>query len=114
MEIKTKSYSIWYDSSNHTIYLQGSLRLSGSEDYDPIAQLLDRIVELEPSFINIDLKELEFLNSSGINILSKFVINVRKKKNIRMSVIGSKEVAWQSKSLKNLQRLMPSLDLQLV
>jgi hypothetical protein len=46
-------------------------------------------------------------------MLSKFIINVRNKKNIQMSVIGSKEISWQSKSLKNLQRLMPSLQLEI-
>jgi len=29
-----------------------------------------------------------------------------------MFVKGSKHIAWQKKSLKNLQRLMPNLELQ--
>jgi hypothetical protein len=41
------------------------------------------------------------------------VIKVRQKGTIQMVVKGSKSIPWQAKSLKNLQRLMPSLQLEL-
>ena len=112
MEIKNKKYSIWYDAVTETIFLQGSLRLSGMEEYAPISQLLNNVANQEPAIITLDLRELKFLNSSGISMLSKFVINVRKKKNIQIIVIGSNTIPWQGKSLKNLQRLMASLKLK--
>jgi hypothetical protein len=71
--------------------------------------------------ITLDLRKLEFLNSSGINVLSKFIIKVRQhrerqaKENqpeTNMVVYGSQTIPWQSKSIKNLQRLMPSLELE--
>lgn len=31
-----------------------------------------------------------------------------------MTIIGSDKIPWQAKSLKNLQRLMPSLKLELI
>ena len=114
MEINTESYNVWYDATNQTIFLKGSLRLSGTEEYKSIVELLNSVVDREPSTITLNLEKLEFLNSSGINMLSKFVINVRKKKAIQMIVIGSRAIPWQGKSLKNLQRLMPSLKLKLV
>jgi hypothetical protein len=113
MEIKTEDYSVSYDPLTTAIFCQGSLRLNGTEEYSPILQLLYDVVEKEPAELTLDLKDLKFLNSSGISMLSKFVIEVRKKRNIQMNVIGSKEITWQSKSLKNLQRLMPSLKLEL-
>lgn len=113
MNIAGKTYSVQYNDTTATVIFQGSLRLSGAEEYEPIEQLLNNIAEQEPSSIVLDLQNLEFLNSSGISMLSKFVINVRKKKNIQMHVIGSQEIPWQGKSLKNLQRLMPSLKLEI-
>lgn len=113
MEIKTEHYSIYYDKQTATAIFNGSLRLSGMEEYDPIVQLLNDVADTQPAKITINLRKLEFLNSSGINVLSKFVIKVRQTGNIHMVVIGSKEIPWQGKSLKNLQRLMPSLDLVL-
>ncbi|MGK7882380.1 MAG: hypothetical protein AB4060_20105 [Crocosphaera sp.] len=112
MEIKTDDYFVIYNPETITVSFGGSLRLGGSEEYAPIVELLDEAVASEPEIITLDLIALEFLNSSGISMLSKFVISVRKKKNISITVKGSDDVPWQGKSLKNLQRLMPSLKLE--
>lgn len=114
MEIKTDDYQVFYDPSVATFVCQGSLRLNGMEEYTPILDLLNNAIEKEPSKFTLNLQELKFLNSSGISMLSQFIINVRKKKNIQMIVIGSKEIPWQGKSLKNLQRLMPTLTLEII
>ena len=113
MKIETEDYKIAYDTDTATVTCQGSLRLNGMAEYEPIVRLLVEVAELEPPTITLNLCALEFLNSSGINVLSKFVIKVRQKKNIQMVVCGSKTIPWQGKSLKNLQRLMPSLTLNL-
>ncbi|EIJ42986.1 hypothetical protein BegalDRAFT_2121 [Beggiatoa alba B18LD] len=109
MDIKTGDYSVEYDSANSTITCQGSFRLSGMEEYAPVVQLLDAVAEQNPPSITLNLRHLEFLNSSGINVLSKFMIKMRQKPEIQVILLGSKKIPWQGKSLKNLQRLMPSL-----
>lgn len=111
MEIKTDDYRLWYDPQVATVYCQGSLRLNGMDEYAPIVELLERAIDQEPPTMTLNLQELQFLNSSGINVLSKFAIKVRQKKNVHLIVKGSKNLLWQGKSLKNLQRLMPSLEL---
>ncbi|MDP8966288.1 MAG: hypothetical protein M3O33_20345 [Cyanobacteriota bacterium] len=113
MEIKTDDYSICYDLLTETVSCEGSLRLSGIEEYAPIVKLLNDLADREPGKIILNLQKLEFLNSSGINVLSKYVIKVRQKGTIQMVVKGSNNIPWQAKSLKNLQRLMPSLQLEL-
>ena len=113
MEIKSENYQITYDPTSHNIVFDGSLRLNGSAEYAPISDLLNNVAQQEPEKIVLDLRTLNFLNSSGISVLSKFVISVRKRKNIQMFVLGTKKNPWQGKSLKNLQRLMPSLKLEL-
>ena len=114
MEIKTEDYRICYDPSTATVSFVGSLRLSGPAEYAPIVELLGSLASVEPAKITLNLQQLEFLNSSGINMLSKFIIEVRKQARVQMAVQGSQRIAWQSKSLKNLQRLMPGLQLELV
>lgn len=111
MEIKTENYTIQYDASTQTIVCQGALRLGGVENYAPIVELLDQVVAEHPSAITLNLQKLEFLNSSGINVLSKFVIKVRQQEEMQLMIRGSKDIPWQGKSLKNLQRLMPRLEL---
>lgn len=110
MEIKTNEYSIWYDADAQTVYCQGSLRLTGMVEYAPLVELLDKAIA-QTATITLNLQNLQFLNSSGINVLSKFVLKVRQKANMQMAIQGSKSIPWQAKSLKNLQRLMPSLQL---
>jgi hypothetical protein len=111
-EIKTEDYSVGYDATSQTITFSGSLRLSGMDEYAPIVELLDEVAHQGKGAIALNLENLKFLNSSGINVLSKFVIKVRQNANTSMVVKGSKTIPWQSKSLKNLQRLMPSLTLE--
>ncbi len=114
MEIVKDNYQVTYKSEDSTVYCKGSLRLHGQEeDYQQINSLLDQVIELEPPTVTLNLQELDFLNSLGINMLSKFVIKIRKKKFIKVIVQGAKDTPWQEKSLKNLQRLMPSLSLTL-
>lgn len=113
IEIKDETYQVTYDTATITIRFQGSLRLGGMEEYAPIVDLLNEVSEQDHDTINLDFKGLEFLNSSGISMLSKFVISMRKKKTTSIMVKGSKDLAWQGKSLKNLQRLMPTLTLEL-
>ncbi len=112
-EIKGEDYSIQYDPESLTVCFQGELSLGGPTEYAPIAELLDEVANPEPPTITLNLKKLEFVNSSGISMLSKFVISVRKKKTIQLLVLGSNEIPWQQKSLRNLEKLLPTLKLQL-
>jgi hypothetical protein len=114
IEIIQDGYQVIYEVEPATVRCKGSLRLNDQEeDYKRINGLLDLVIETEPPTVTLNLQELHFLNSLGINMLSKFVIKVRKKKFIKVIVQGNTEMPWQEKSLKNLQRLMPSLDLQM-
>ncbi|HEY9297574.1 MAG TPA: hypothetical protein VIQ31_14640 [Phormidium sp.] len=111
MEIKTDDYRIWHDPGTSTVFFRGFLRLAGMEEYRPVMELLLTVIEKTPNF-TINLRELEFLNSSGISMLSMFVIKVREKGNVNLVLQGSDQIVWQTKSLKNLQRLMPGIKLE--
>ena len=112
MEIKTDDYRVWYDPETATVYFQGLLRESGIADYKPIEQLLDEVIVQKLPTLTMNLLELEFLNSSGMSVLSRFVIGVRKQKGIQLVVKGTQGIPWQGRSLGNWQRLMPALTLE--
>jgi len=112
MKITGEDYRIDYYSDTVTVNCQGTLRLNGMDEYAPIVNLLDEVISKDSPLVQLDLRQLEFLNSSGINMLSKFIIKVRQKKSIQVIIHGSQQILWQGKSLRNLQRLMPTLQLE--
>jgi hypothetical protein len=112
MEIKHEDYFVSYNPKTYVVTCAGTFRLRGSE-YESITELLNKVADDNPETITLDVRELQFLNSSGINMLSKFVIRVRKNSSSRMVLRGSQKFPWQRKSLKNLQRLKPDLSLEL-
>jgi len=111
MEIKTNEYRVWAEGS--TIHYEGTMRLSGTEAYAPILEIMQGVLATKPATIVLDLSELEFLNSSGINLLAKFTIEVRKQPAVGLAVRGSTKIPWQSKSLPNLKKLHPAVDLEI-
>ena len=113
LEIKDDEYSVRYNPETTTLMFQGELQLNGMSEYAPLVTLLDRVVNQEPSVLTLDLRELEFLNSSGVNVLLSLVIKVRDKKRIQLVVEGSETVSWQSRSLNNIRRLMPTAQLNI-
>ncbi len=108
--IEGENYAIALDEPSARLTMNGTLRLNGLDEYAPVSALLSRLLSL-PTAPTLDLTCLGFLNSSGIAVLSKFVIEARTKQVAGLSIIGSETVPWQTKSLRNLQRLMPSLAL---
>lgn len=114
MEVKGSTYCVVYDPAKAAVLFQGSLRLQGMTDYEPIRKLLDEAVAASPGTAVLDLRGLEFLNSAGINLLFGFVIRMRDQARGLLVVNGSARYPWQERSLRNLQKLMPGLRLEWV
>lgn len=111
--ISGESFEVRLEENSSTVCFKGALRLSGTEDYAPILNLLkETLVDSAPPIV-LDLRELDFLNSSGITMFSRFVIEARDHAGINVQVLASEAVPWHSRSLKNLQRLMPALNIRL-
>jgi len=111
VSMKTEDYNIWYELESSTVFFQGFLRLDGMEEYQSVMDLLLSVLEHSAMF-TLNLRELEFLNSSGISMLSMFVVKARERGDVSLILQGSDQILWQTKSLKNLQRLMPTLKLE--
>jgi hypothetical protein len=111
--IHGESFDVQLEEENSTILFKGALRLCGTEDYAPILDMLKETLTSPAMRIVLDLRELDFLNSSGITMLSRFVMEARDRPGIDLQVLASEAVPWHARSLRNLQRLMPGLSIRL-
>ena len=112
MEINQDQYQVRYEPDASTVICSGSFRLTGDE-YAAITEILNAAADAKPCELTLDVTGLQFLNSSGIHTLSKFVLRVRGHNTTRVTVRGSSKYPWQQKSLANLERLLPGLRLEL-
>ena len=116
-EIKGNDYLIVYDESAQTVTFQGTMRLRTSKDYTPLSELLRSGYDTAGKsnrILTLDFRQLQFLNSSGIHALCKFVIEVRKENMPGMRVLGNPDLHWQQHSLVNLSKLWPKVQVDFV
>jgi hypothetical protein len=111
-----EDYSVQLDPAAQAVTFAGSIRLQTMDDYAPIRDLLDAAVNSAGAggTVLLDFRQLRFLNSSGINTISRFVIDARKLDSVTLQVLGNQEIYWQQKSLTNLQRLWPKVKIEIV
>ncbi len=112
MELSQEDYKVAFDESQREVMCQGSLMLSGTEEYAPILELLKTASVQAVDKLTLDIQKLEFINSSGINTLTKFVITARNQAGLVLTVRYSEEQPWQIKLVSNLNRLMPAMQLE--
>ena len=113
MEIIGDGYKVFCILEEHTVKMEGSIRLRDAQAYQEISDVLKKSFDESDQGIILDVRGLEFLNSSGINTISKFVLYARKIDDPirKIKCIGSENIYWQKKSLQNLQKLWREVDL---
>lgn len=112
IQVSGNTYRVWREQGSARVNFEGSLRLSGTVAYLPIAQLLEEVGELEGGPVILDMSKLQYMNSAGINMLYKFALNLNKKGSAKLVVYGSNAYPWQKKMLSHLDRFIEDLDIQ--
>jgi len=113
MDESPAMYSIRATKDYSRIAFIGTLRLQGRQEYEKIQKILNFAARKSAEALEIDMRQLRFLNSSGISTFSLFIIDMRRMGK-RITITGSKSVAWQSKSLVNFRRLYDQVVINLV
>ena len=112
-EIKGEDYHIVYNDQTHTVSFMGIIRLQTTEEYAPLnAMLLSAYTAAGNGSLTIDFRELQFFNSSGINVINQFIIAIRKAGKGSVLVQGDQENYWQQRSLSNLTKLWPKVQVE--
>ena len=137
VEIAGSNYHVSYDTEAQIISIRGILRLYGTDGYvelhdaprnrpaaespeplptyrggySAIMKLLMDIAYQHPAELTLDVRELQFVNSSAINIFSKFVMLLAEEHATHLQILGNQKLFWQPQTLNNLKVLLPSLTL---
>jgi hypothetical protein len=89
------------------VVFQGAMRMASAEE-TPVMEMLQQVVDKTTGddCVEIDLHDLNFINSQGISVLYKLAINLRNK-NINVNIIAVKQSTWQQATLNNVLKLSP-------
>lgn len=114
MEIVAKKYRLTYEAETARVSCHGSLFLNGNKEYEPLLSFLKEAADQQSTNLTLDLRNLEFLNSSGINTIMQFVTYVGDSKptQFKFTVLVSKNNLFHRKLSANLQRLLSSLQVE--
>ena len=111
MNITTEDYQAIFDPANFVVTIKGSLRLAGVSAYEPLKNLIIEAEQQAAGKLTWDLSGLKFLNSSGITTLSMHLFAMKKQAKVQLKVIGSKDIPWQEKSLRNLKKIWNEIEI---
>lgn len=102
---------ITYDNTMSQLTFKGSMRLANMKEYDVVSEFLKEASEHSTDKLILNLEQLKFLNSSGITTLSLFILNCKKKNNLKITVQGNNDISWQQKSISNFQKLWNDVEI---
>lgn len=109
--LKAGDATIIYNESDSIMEFKGSMRLANMKEYDVVSEFMKEAIATSDKHLTMDLKSLQFLNSSGITTLSLFILNCKKAKNPQITVLGNDAVSWQQKSISNFKKLWNDVEI---
>ncbi len=114
MNIEKENYQVRFDE-------KGILTMSGKlsampEEYEEIEdffeKVLDAVSEANMTELVLDLRELSFLNSSGIKtICVSLVMDADDLEGLHMKILSSDAFTWQVETIPTFKDLMDNLEI---
>ncbi|MBY5957180.1 hypothetical protein KUV50_03470 [Membranicola marinus] len=102
---------ITYNESESKMVFEGSMRLANMKEYDVVSSFLRKSIDDTDDPVVLDLRLLQFLNSSGITTLSLFILSCKKAGKPQIKVLGSESISWQQKSISNFKKLWNDVEI---
>jgi len=113
MNIEGKGYKIGFDGRG-TLAMSGNIAVTPDE-YEEIEdyfeKVLDAISETDITELTFDLRNLKFLNSSGIKtICVSLVMEVDDTDGLHMKILCNNSVSWQVETIPTFKELIDDLE----
>jgi hypothetical protein len=109
MVIEGEGYTVTYEDG--VIRISGKLSLM-LEDYEELEAFFEKIIESEPPNLALDIRELEYLNSSGIKtICVSLILEADDIEGLRMKILCSDRYTWQKETVPTFEDLMDDMEI---
>ena len=109
MKIEGEGHRVTYEENVITISGKLSLML---EDYEELEDFFEKVVESEPPELTLDIRNLEYLNSSGIKtICVGLILEADDVENLRMRILCSERYTWQKETVPTFEDLMDDMEI---
>lgn len=105
---KEEDYTVTLNSETVTIICTGVLDMQGKERYKNIKELFHNVISThpDPETVTLDIRKLEFINSSGLAVIGEFIMTLKRKR-IGLFIRCAEQYGWQARSMKAIGKLMP-------
>ncbi len=109
MNIGREGYSITYQDG--VLQIAGKLSLM-LEDYGEIETFFEQVIASASSEITLDIRNLEYLNSSGIKtICVSLILEAADIEGLRMKILCSNRYTWQKETVPTFEDLMDNMEI---
>ncbi len=101
----------WVTHAAGVIVISGKLSLM-LEDYADLENFFQKVIDSEPSELILDLRSLEYLNSSGIKTLCVgLLLEAEEVDGLRMKILCSDKYTWQRETIPTFEDLMERMEI---
>ncbi len=110
MELEGEEYKVTYHDEVLTIAGKLSLMV---EDYQEIEDFFEKVIETEPSTLTFDIRNLEYLNSSGIKtICVGLLLEADEIEGLDMKILCSNRFTWQKETVPTFEDLVENMKIE--
>ncbi|RAP31847.1 hypothetical protein DID76_02220 [Candidatus Marinamargulisbacteria bacterium SCGC AG-414-C22] len=110
MIIKTEDYNVDCTDPKKALLI-GSMRLPSPLSYENIFDPIKECLEKSTTEYAINIKDLNYMNSSGLTALARLLIMARTLKR-PITIYANDNIPWQRKSLVSLEKLWDQIKIQ--
>lgn len=102
-----EQYSVECANGSDVAVLRGVMRLASPAAYDAVFAPVRTLIESGRAS-TVDLRDVSFMNSSGIRALATLVL-LAKEKRTPLQMVANESIPWQKKTLASLRAISPAL-----
>ena len=109
MNIQGDGYSLTFQDND--IRISGKLSLM-LEDYSALEKFFQQVIATHPAALTLDIRNLEYLNSSGIKtICVSLILEVADIEGLSLKILCSNRFTWQKETIPTFEDLMENMEI---